>query len=167
MPKLPQAPFIRTALAAVVIAGVLLLVSLARAIRITPVEAAESTTPSELVRVTSTPPAPDIDLDAIGGNGIFQPDRTALPYRYRMPGEPLPDQPGAPEPLQPVVLGTVIATDGAHFATVQMPGGRPTTVRVKDQIGEYTVTAIDRDKVVFKNAAGKLVEIPATRPGQR
>ena len=167
MAKLPQAPFIRTALVTVAVTAALLLTSLVRAVRITPVEASESAKNEELVRVTTPPPPPDIDLDAIGANGIFQPDRTAMAYRYRMPGEPAPDQPGAPEPIKPVVLGTVLATDGAHFASVQMPGGRPTTLRVNDQIGEYTITAIERDKVVFKNAACKLVEITTTRPGQR
>ena len=165
MPKLPQAPFIRTAIVAAAIAAVLFLTALVRAVRVTPVEAAQTTASTELVRITSTPPAPEIDLEAVGANGIFQPDRTALPYRYRMPGEPAPSDAGAPEPIRPVVLGTVLATDGSHFATVQMPGGRPAVVRVGDKVGEYTITAIERNKVVFKNAAGKLIEITATRPG--
>ena len=38
-------------------------------------------------------------------------------------------------------------------------------VRVGDKLGEYTVLAIDRDKVAFKNAAGKTIEITVTRPG--
>jgi hypothetical protein len=167
MIKLPQAPFIRTALASVTAASVIVLASLVRAVTITPVEAAEKVNNAELVRVTTIPPPPDIDLDAIGANGIFQPDRTAMPYRYRMPGEPAPNDAGAPAPILPVVLGTVLATDSAHFATVQMPGGRPTVLRRNDQIGEYTVQSIERGKVVFKNAAGRLVEITATRPGPR
>jgi len=165
MPRLPQAPFIRTSIATLAIAAVLFVVSLARAIRITPVEAAPAQASSELVRSNATVPPPDIDLGAIGANGIFQPDRTALPYRYRMPGDPSPNDSGAPDPLKPIVLGTVLATDGSHFATCQLPGGRPTVLRVGDKMGEYTVTAIEREKVVFKNAAGKLVEITVTRPG--
>ena len=165
MARLPQAPFIRTAVVALAVAFVFLITSLIRAVRVTPVEAATTTTQSELVRITSTPPAPDIDLEAVGANGIFQPDRTAMPYRYRMPGEAAPNDAGAPEPIKPVVLGTVLATDGSHFATCQLPGGRPTVVRVGDKLGEYTVLAIDRDKVAFKSAAGKTVEITVTRPG--
>jgi hypothetical protein len=164
MSRLPQAPFIRTAIATAAVAFVLFAASLVRAIRITPVEAATNQGPSELVRSTTTPPAPDIDLDAIGANGIFQPDRTAMPYRYRMPGEDAPNGAPAPEPIKPVVLGTVLSTDGVHFATAQLPGGRPTIVHVGDKLGDYTVIAIDRDKVAFKNAAGKLIEI-TTRPG--
>jgi type IV pilus biogenesis protein PilP len=165
MPRLPQAPFIRTAITVFVVAFGLLVFSLVRALRITPVEAATRIETTELARVTSTPPAPDVDLEAVGANGIFQPDRTALPYRYRMPGEPAPNDAGAPEPIKPVVLGTVLATDGSNFATCQLPGGRPTVVRVGDKLGEYTVVAIDRDKVAFRNAAGRLIEITVTRPG--
>jgi type IV pilus biogenesis protein PilP len=165
MPRLPQAPLIRTAIVVAILAGILMITSLVRALRITPVEAAESTSSAEFARVTMPPPAPEIDLEAVGANGIFQPDRTALPYRYRMPGESAPDDAAAPEPIKPVVLGTVVATDGSHFATCQLPGGRPTVMRVGDKLGEYTVTAIEKNKVTFRNAAGRILEITATRPG--
>ena len=165
MSKLPQAPFIRTAIVVAALAFAAFATALARAIHIAPVEAAENPATAELARITTTPPAPDIDLDAVGANGIFQPDRNAMPYRYRMPGEPAPNDAGAPAPILPVVLGTVLATDGSHFATCQMPGGKPTVVRVGDKVGDYTVVAIDRDKVAFKNATGKLIEITVTRPG--
>jgi type IV pilus biogenesis protein PilP len=82
-----------------------------------------------------------------------------------MPGESAPDDAAAPEPIKPVVLGTVVATDGSHFATCQLPGGRPTVMRVGDKLGEYTVTAIEKNKVTFRNAAGRILEITATRPG--
>lgn len=163
--RLPRAPLIRTAIVTLGVASALFLISLVRAIRITPVEAATTIATSELVRVTSAPPAPEIDLGAVGANGIFRPDRTAMPYRYRMPGEPGPDDAPAAEPIKPVVLGTVLATDGSHFATCQLPGGRPTLVHVGDKLGDYTVMAIDRGKVTFKNAAGKTIEITVTRPG--
>jgi hypothetical protein len=165
MRRLPQAPFIRTALATLAIAAVLFVASFVNALRIAPVEAAPNPVNAELVRITTPPLPPDIDLDAVGANGIFQPGRTAMAYRYRMPGEDAPNDAGAPEPLKPVVLGTVIATDGANFATLQMPGGRPTVMRVGDKMGEYTVMAIDRDTVTFKNAAGRLIDITVTRPG--
>ena len=45
---------------------------------------------------------------------------------------------------------TVLATDSAHFATVQMPGGRPTVLRKNDQIGEYTVQSIERGEMFGK-----------------
>jgi hypothetical protein len=165
MARLPQAPFIRSALALLALSAVLVLVSLTRAIRITPVEASQSQATAALARSTSSPPVPEIDIDAIGGNDIFQPGRAALQYRYRMPGESAPDDALAVEPMKPVVLGTVISTDGSHFATCQLPGGRPTVVRVGDRLGDYTVTAIERSKVVFRNATGRLIEVVVNRPG--
>ncbi|HET9425494.1 MAG TPA: hypothetical protein VFO55_08995 [Gemmatimonadaceae bacterium] len=165
MPRLPQAPYIRTAVALLGISTILLLAALARAVRVTPVEASGNPATAALARSTSTPPVPEIDLDAVGANDIFQPDRSPLPYRYRMPGESAPDDTPGPEPVKPVVLGTVLATDGSHFATCQMPGGRPTVVRVGDRLGDYTVTAIEKNRVVFRDAAGKLIEVNATRPG--
>jgi hypothetical protein len=165
MSRFPRAPLIRTATAALVISFALFVASVVRAIRITPVEAATSIAGTELARVTSPPPAPAIDLDAVGANGIFRPDRNAMPYRYRMPGESGPNDAQAPEPMKPVVLGTVLATDGSHFATCQLPGGRPTVLHVGDKLGDYTVLAIDRDKVSFKTTAGKTIEITVTRPG--
>lgn len=167
MPRIPNAPFIRAALATVLVSAAVMLTTLVRAIRVTPVEASENIATAALSRSTATPPVPQIDLDAVGANGLFQPDRSALPYRYRMPGETAPDETPVVEPARPVVLGTVLATDGAHFASVQMPGGRPTTLRVGDQIGGYTIVGIERNKVAFKNAAGTLMEITATRPGTR
>lgn len=165
MPRLPQAPFIRSTVALLAISAALVLVTLTRAIRITPVEASQGQATAALVRSTSTPPVPEIDIDAIGANDIFQPGRAALQYRYRMPGETAPDDTPAVEPTKPVVLGTVISTDGSHFATCQLPGGRPTVVRVGDRLGDYTVTAIERSKVVFRNAAGRLIEVLVNRPG--
>lgn len=167
MRRLPQAPFIRTAVTLLVLSVILLVMSLVRAIRVEPVEASENPATAALVRSMTTAPVPDVDLDAVGANGIFQPDRNALPYRYRMPGESAPTDDSTPEPQKPVVLGTVLATDGSHFATCQLPGGRPTVVRVGDRLGDYTVMAIERNKVAFKNAAGALIEITATRPGER
>lgn len=166
MRRLPRAPFIRTALALLIAASILFLAALVRAVRVTPVEASENPATAALIRSTSTPPVPDIDLDAVGANDIFQPERNPLPYRYRMPGESAPGNPApVPEQAKPVVLGTVISTDGSHFATCQLPGGRPTVVRVGDRLGDYTVTAIERNKVSFRNAAGTLIEVTATRPG--
>jgi type IV pilus biogenesis protein PilP len=165
MSRLPQAPYIRAALTVLAASGALFLIALVQAIRVTPVEASENPATAALVRSTTTAVSPDIDLEAVGANDIFQPERNALQYRYRMPGESAPSGTTAPEPIKPVVLGTVISTDGSHFATCQLPGGRPTVVRVGDRLGDYTVTAIDRTTVTFKSATGAVVQIAATRPG--
>jgi hypothetical protein len=169
MIALPRAPYIKTALTALALAFVLMVSAFVRAVRITPVEASSSAVNAALVRSTSTAPVPQIDIDAVGANDIFQPDRTALAYRYRMPGEPDPAGSGEPiaEAAKPTVLGTVLSTDGAHFATCQLPGGRPTLVHVGDRLGDYTVVTIERSKVVFKTANGALLEVTAIRQGSQ
>ena len=164
--RLPKAPFIRTALLGLTVATVVTISAFVSAVRIPPVEALPTTSAAELVRATMTPPVPGVDVEAVGENDIFQPDRKGLPARYRMPGEsgPVTTTPG-PELAKPIVLGTVIATDGGHFATCQLPGGRPIIVHVGDRLGDYTVVAIERNKVVFKAKGPALLEIAALRPG--
>ena len=166
MRSLSRAPYIRTSVTALAVAFVLVVSAFVRAVRITPVESSQSATTAALVRATSMPQVPSIDVEAVGANDIFQPDRNALPSRFRMPGESAPgDAPVVAEAAQPTVLGTVLATDGSHFATCQLPGGRPTLVHVGDRLGDYTVVAIERLKVVFKTANGTLIEVAAIRPG--
>jgi type IV pilus biogenesis protein PilP len=168
MSRIPRAPYIRTALTACAIAFVFTVMALVRAVRITPVEASEAPATAGVVRGLALPPVPDIDVQAVADNDIFQPDRTALPERYRMPGDAVPTVAGpAPEIPKPMVLGTVLSTDGSHFATCQLPGGRPTVVHVGDRLGDYTVAAIERDKVVFKTPSGARLEITAIRPGRQ
>lgn len=168
MPRLPPAPYIRSVVAALGIATVVAVSAFARAVRITPVEPSTTVVNAALERATAIPPVPSIDAEAVGANDIFQPDRNALPYRYRMPGESPPgDAPVVEEAPKPTVLGTVLSTDGLHFATCQLPGGRPTLVHVGDRLGDYTVVAIERAKVVFKTADGVLLEVAAIRPGGR
>jgi hypothetical protein len=161
-PRLPKAPYIKTSIAAVIVALVMVVSAFVRAVRIAPVDAGPTATATELVRATSTPPVPGVDIEAVSANDIFQPDRSALPSRYRMPGESGPESAVASvDSTKPVVLGTVVSTDGQHFATCQLAGGRPTIVHVGDKFGEYTVVAIDRLKVVFKTRSGALLEIAA------
>jgi hypothetical protein len=134
-------------------------------VRITPVSAGPAAVTTEIARATATAPVPAVDVEAVGDNDIFQANRSALPSRYRMPGEAGPATAPAVDPLKPVVLGTVVATDGAHFATCQLPGGRPTIVHVGERFGDYTVMAIQPTGVVFKTASGTLLEVASLRPG--
>jgi hypothetical protein len=165
-PRLPKAPYIKTSVAALIVALVIAVSAFVRAVRIAPVEAGPPATDAELVRATSTPTVPGVDIEAVGANDIFQSDRKAPPSRYRMPGESGPESPAATaESPKPVVLGTVVSTDGQHFATCQLPGERPTIVHVGEKLGAYTVVSIDRLKVVFKTHSGALLEIAALRPG--
>ena len=108
---------------------------------------------------------PKSDIGATVDNDVFSVDRSAPAESYRMPGEPDPNAKAAPQPDKPVVLGTAIATDGRHFATLQMRDGRPTLVRVGDKIGEWTVRSIERGKVVLVTAGGIRAEVTVINPG--
>jgi type IV pilus biogenesis protein PilP len=166
MKRLPRGGYLPAAFVVLAISAGVAVAAAIGAIHIETVEAAPSERVGSLVRSIETAPVPGVDIDAVGGNDIFQPDRTALPSRYRMPGESVTHEQSAPaEPAKPVVLGTVISTDKANFATCQLPGGQPTIVHVGERLGEYTVEAIERDRVVFRTAKGTLLEILAARQG--
>jgi type IV pilus biogenesis protein PilP len=108
---------------------------------------------------------PKSDIETTVDNDVFSVERSAPNAPYRMPGEPDPNAKAAPQPDKPVVLGTAVATDGRHFATVQMRDGRPTLVRVGDKIGEWVVRSIERGKVVLVSTGGVRAEIAVTNPG--
>ena len=84
---------------------------------------------------------------------------------YRMPGEHAPDDKPVIEPMKPIVLGTVVATDGRSFATVQLGNDRPTLVHVGDKIGEWAVKAIVRGKVTLVSSNGARVDVTVPKPG--
>ena len=79
-----------------------------------------------------------------------------------MPGEveATPRQPAA----RPVVLGTVMATDGANFAICQVGGGQSAIVRAGGKVGEFTVVSIERGRVNFRSPDGERISIDASNP---
>ena len=137
-----------------------------------------------LVNALQTPPLPDepaltiasletisrpaerrlANIDAAVENDLFSADRSAPASPYRMPGEGGPAEKAA-EPMKPVLLGTAVATDGRHFATVQLGDARPTLVHVGDKIGEWVVKAIERGKITLVSAGGARTDVTVPKPG--
>jgi hypothetical protein len=64
------------------------------------------------------------------------------------------------------VLGTAVASDGKHFATLQLGTDSPKLVRVGDRIGDWTVRAISRGKVVVESSQGTRAELGAITLGR-
>ena len=108
---------------------------------------------------------PKTDIEAAVDNNVFSSDRSAPAAPYRMPGEPDPNARPVAQPDKPLVLGTAVATDGRHFATVQMRDGSPKLVYVGDKIGEWTVRAIERGKVTLLSTGGIRAEVIVPKPG--
>jgi type IV pilus biogenesis protein PilP len=82
-----------------------------------------------------------------------------------MPDDPDPNARPAPQPEKPLVLGTVVATDGRSFATVALADGRPILVHIGDKIGEWTVKAIERSKVTLVSTGGIRLDVTVPKPG--
>lgn len=153
------------AFASLVLAVATTLWMLARALRDEPIPAAPVAEIASLDRIRAGVSRPVADIAAIADNDLFSIDRTAPSRPYRMPGDPDPSAPAAPLPEKPTVLGTAIATDGQHFATVRLGNGSPMLVRVGDTIGQWTVRSIERGKLVLATAAGQRAEVTVSKLG--
>jgi hypothetical protein len=135
------------------------------AFRVEPISDPPSTTIASLETIRRVPARPKSDVDATVDNNVFSIDRTAPAAPYRMPGEPDPSARPVMQPEKPLVLGTAVATDGRHFATVQMRDGPPMIVRIGDKVGEWTVRAIERGKIVLVSTNGFRAELTVSKPG--
>jgi hypothetical protein len=155
----------RVALAALAVGVVVTVWSLATALRTDPLPSAPAGTLASIESIKRGPVTPPADIQSAIENDLFSPDRSAPVAPYRMPGEQRPDDKPVVEPMKPTVLGTVVATDGRSFATVQLGNERPTLVHVGDKIGEWAVKAIVRGKVTLVSAAGSRVDVTVPKPG--
>ncbi len=118
-----------------------------------------------LETMSGGPPRIAADIDAAVENDLFAADRSAPSARYRMPDEDVADATPVALPEKPVVLGTAVATDGRHFATVQLNNDRPTLVHVGDTIGTWIVRSIERGKIGLQSPSGDRVNVTVPKPG--
>jgi hypothetical protein len=136
------------------------------ALRVEAIPDPPSTAIASLETIRRAPARPKSDVEATVENNVFSIDRSAPVTPYRMPGEPDPSAVRAVvQPEKPLVLGTAIATDGRHFATVQLGNGSPMLVRIGDKVGEWTVRAIERGKIVLVSTNGIRAEVTVSKPG--
>src|SRR5438309_6873603 len=156
---------VQIAIAALVIAIVSTGWSLAQALRTEPLPPVPPTMLASLESIKPGPAAPPTDVEAAVESDLFSPERSAPDAPYRMPGEARPDDKPVAEPMKPVVLGTVVATDGRSFATVQFWNDRPMLVHVGDKVGEWVVKAIGRGKVTLVNADGSRADVTVPKQG--
>jgi len=136
-----------------------------QAVRVEPIPNPPATAIASLETIRRGIKRPAPDLQAVVDNNVFSIDRSAPAAPYRMPGDPDPNARVAPQPERPILLGTAIATDTRHFATMQLRDGTTKLVRVGDRIGEWVVRAIERGKVVLVSTGGVRAEVTVTKPG--
>ena len=155
----------RAALVALAVAILVTGWTVVEATRIEALPDLPQTTLASLESIKRATVAPPADVEAAVENDLFSAERSAPAAPYRMPGEHAPDDKPAVEPMKPVVLGTVVATDGRSFATVQLGDARPTLVHVGDKIGEWAVRAIVRGKITLVSAGGARIDVTVPKPG--
>ncbi len=156
----------RVALAALGVSIIVVGWTLANALR---AEALPALPPSNVVSVEGIkrgPLVPPTDVEAAVDNDLFAADRNAPDVPYRMPGESRPDDKPVAEPMKPIVVGTVVATDGRSFALMQLGTDRPKLVHVGEKIGEWSVKAIGRGKVtIVAPTTGNRVDVTVPKTG--
>ncbi|HTI62637.1 MAG TPA: hypothetical protein VL524_03950 [Gemmatimonadaceae bacterium] len=158
-------PAVRVSAALLLVASAVTARSIVDATRAAPVPMAPHTTIARVDQTARAPLPPPADIQSAVEGDLFSPDRSAPSAPYRMPGER--DQTDAPavEPMKPQVLGTVVATDGRSFATVQLGDDSPVLVHVGDKVGEWIVKAIGRGKLTVVTAGGVRADLSMSKPG--
>lgn len=108
-----------------------------------------------------TTPLPDIGV-AVSRN-VFSPSRRAPAVAYRLSAvDPVADmamEGALRERVDPVVLGTALGVNGTSFAMCSYEDAPAVVVRVGDQLGPYTVVAIARGRVTFRDVDGTRLEV--------
>lgn len=148
-------------LAAIVVTGW----SVVNAVRSEPLPEIPPTSLASLESIKRTALTTPTDVQVAVESDLFSADRSAPEAPYRMPGENAREDQPVAEPMRPIVLGTVVATDGRSFATVQLGDARPTLVHVGDKIGEWAVKAIVRGKVTLVSTSGARIDVTVPKPG--
>ncbi|MEO6877311.1 MAG: hypothetical protein ABI205_02440 [Gemmatimonadaceae bacterium] len=155
----------RVALGALVVASALTLWALVQAFHGDELPPATPIQMVSLEKMSGGAPRMPADINAAVENDLFAPDRSAPSARYRMPDEEVANATPVVLPERPVVLGTAVATDGRHFATVQLNNDRPMLVHVGDTVGTWVVRSIERGKIGLQAPSGDRVEVTVPKPG--
>jgi hypothetical protein len=152
----------RGALAALALAFVFAVWSLAGAFRAPPASSV-SVRPALALNLRAPAPPGTINIDAAVQSDLFSPDRQAPEQAFRMPGEPPPHAATVVAAVtKPTVLGTAVAPNGFSFATAELGVAGPRIIREGDKLGDFTVKTIERGRVVFLSSDGTRFDIAAT-----
>lgn len=160
-----RSPAVRASLAALVAALGLLAWTTTHAFRVEALPDAPQTMVASLDSIGRHGVRAPADVESAVEHDVFAPDRSAPGAPYRMPGEALASSAPVAESPKPAVLGTVVATDGRSFATLQLGTDQPKLAHVGDKVGDWVVRSIQRGKVVLVSTAGTRAELTVPKPG--
>lgn len=151
---------LRVALAVLGVALAFALWALVGALRDSPASALPAAQASRIAPLRQIALAPPADIDAAVDQDVFASDRSAPSEPFHMPGEASASSTAAAS-AKPTVLGTAVSSGESSFATAQFGTATPRIVRVGDKLGPYTVVAIARGRVTFRNADGDRLDVAA------
>ena len=155
----------RAALGSLLLAIVLAVYSLARALQLSDVTQGALPVLPNSAALVAPAQAKAIDVTDIVRRDVFASDRVAPANSYLLPSEIDHDTGPAVVPPRITVLGVAIADAGQSFATAQVGTDRPTIVRVGDKLGPYTVKSIAPKRVTFASANGATQTVVALTSG--
>lgn len=137
------------------------------AVRLTPtsdpLSPARAPAASDSVNRARRDSTPIPDLGVAVSRNVFSPSRRAPAVAYRLSAaNPVADmamEEARRERIDPVVLGTAMGANGSSFAMCSYEDAPAVVVRVGDPLGPYTVVAIARGRVTFRDVDGTRLEV--------
>lgn len=156
-------------LAPLALSGVLLVFAWAivGAVRLAPTAVPATDDGAETGRATAAAARPDSapvpDIGVAVSRNVFSPSRRAPATAYRLsvtdPSADVAMASTVRERIDPVVLGTAMGANGTSFAMCSYEDAPAVVVRVGDLLGPYTVVAIVRGRVTFRDVDGSRLEV--------
>jgi hypothetical protein len=169
-------PRVRLALAGLVVAALLAIVSVRRALEISPLPAARPTptsAPPEQASARAQYPIEYLSLAV--ARDPFTPERRPRGIYFPPGMEPAPDTAppalaAAPEPYAPAALairlvGTMLAPNGHAVALLEGAGQPARIVRVGERVGDHTLTRVEPGRAVLVSSGGERLELKLSQPG--
>lgn len=162
-------PRVRLAAAGVAVAALLAIVSLKRALEISPLPAARPTPAAAAPEQASARAEYPIEyLTLAVARDPFTPNRRPGAIYFPPGTAPLPDSAppalaSAPEPYAPAgpsirLVGTMLAPGGA-VALLEGAGQPARIVRVGERVGDHTLTRVEPGRAVLVSAGGERLEL--------
>lgn len=143
--------------------------ALVRAVTLEPIPGASRLSVAQLAGV-DVHPRDSLPVQVIAravARDPFRVDRRPPATRFRMPGEPAPGrlEPPHADSGELKLIGTAVLGNGGGFAMCQAGAATPRVVRLGESLAGYKLSSVDRGRAVFRDGAGKLLELRVPKGG--